>query len=410
MHIGRISQMVDLPDTDSCAIRYRFHQPEEIRYPDSVEGQSFIIEEVQNSEISLLDYTETLTIVGCEDATIRCGPTKGVCKVTRCRGCMITVACSHLVMSECQDLIIFLYTASEPVLNSSNQVTFAPYNLAYPYLRSHFDKAQLDPRKNLWSRVRTELEYGVAWNLLPTQQFFVDRKDLQDYPSPDDPVARPELYGGMVKGEIVVGSQLKKLKRTETTEEPAIIVEQVGQPQPPQSFETVYTHTANFEPAPIPHLPISFASDSKTITLVFIYDEDQGFNHSNENPTVSQIPGLDEVLGDLTEQVKPHYLYLNTLKISAFALVLSTLLLDLFIILLGDFVGVHDGGLAINLLFTTVLFICLFALIILQWRSKTRQCTSELATFLAVKQAFYQRSGLDLSVSMSQVTAKFLTS
>lgn len=35
-------------------------------------------------KISLLDYTESLTIVGCDDATIKCGPAKGVCKVTIC--------------------------------------------------------------------------------------------------------------------------------------------------------------------------------------------------------------------------------------------------------------------------------------------------------------------------------------
>lgn len=399
--------MKDLPDTDQHAIRYRFQQPEEIRYPDSLDGQSFTIEEVQGCEISLLDYTESLTIVGCEDTTIRCGPTKGACRIGRCRGCMIAVACSHLVMTDCQDLILFLYTASEPVLESSSQITFAPYNLAYPYLHSHFDRAQLDPRKNLWSRVRTDLEFGQAWSLLPAQQFFVDRKDLQDFPSPDDPVPRPELYGGMLKGEIVVGSQQQQLKRMETADTPAIIVEQVGQPQPPQSFETVFT--PSFEPAPVPHLPAAFA-DSKTATLVFLYDEEQGFAHNSENPTVSLFPGLDGVLMDLTEKVKPHYLYLNMLKVSTFSLVFTTLLLYLIIILLADFVGMHNGALAINLLIITVAFVGLFVVILLQWRGRTRQCTEELGTFLAVKQASYQRSGLDLAVSMSQVTAKCLTS
>lgn len=400
--------MRDLPDTDQYAIRYRFHQPEEIRYPGSLEGQSFTIEEVQDCDISLLDCTESLAIVGCEDTTIRCGPTKGACRVAKCRGCMIAVACSHLVVTDCQDLILFLYTASEPVLNSSSQITFAPYNLAYPCLRSHFDKAQLDPRKNLWSRVRTDLDYGTAWSLLPTQQFFVDRKDLQDHPSPDDPVPRPELYGGILKGEIVVGSQ-NRLKRKETEDTPAIIVEQGGQPQPPQSFETVFSPAASFEPAPIPHIPASFP-DSKTVTLVFLYDEDQGFTHNCENPTVSLFPGLDGVLMDLTEQVKPHYSYLKMLKISTFALILSALILYLIIILLADFVGLHNGALAINLFIITAAFVCLFIVILLQWRGKMRQCTEELATFLAVKQANYQRIGLDLTVSMGQVTAKCLTS
>ena len=401
--------MVDLPDTDRYAIRYRYHQPEEIRYPDSISNQSFVVEDVQDCEISLLDCIASMTILACEDTTIRCGPVQGACKISRCKGCMITVACSHLVISECQDLIVFLYAASEPVIERSDQVTLAPYNLAYPYLRSHFEKVGLDPRRNQWSRVRTSLEYGVNWSLLPTEQFFVDRKDLQDYPSPDDPVPRPERYGGILKGEIVIGSQETKLLRQETAEMPAIIVEQVEQPLPPQHFETVFTPSLS-NPASIPHLPPDYPPDSKTLTYVITYDSDQGFTHCCDDISISQIPGLTPALSDLTKAVQPHYLYLTTLQISAFCLLFASLILSLVVILIKIFVEMHDGALAFCLFIIFALFILQVVTIVLLWRGKKNTSSTELETFMAVKQADFHRFGLDITVDLAQVRVKILTS
>jgi protein XRP2 len=340
--------MVDLPG--NCLIRCRYHQPEEIRLPDSIHGQPFSIEEVQDCEISLLDYTASLRIVRCEDTTIRCGPTKGICRVERCKGCMLTVACSHLVISECQDMIVFLLTASEPVLDSSTQITFAPYNLAYPFLHSHFSRAELDPTKNLWSRVRTQLEYGGNWSLLPSEQFFLDRKDLQGCPSPEDPVPRPEMYGGIVKGEIVVGSQEKKLKPTENAEEPAILCEQTAPPQSPRAFAS----STLLDSVPVP-----------SSTFIFLYDDDQGFYHSYHNLSISDTSALESVLMKLTNEVKPAHVYFNMLKVSAYGLFFSVLLLYLIVVLLADFVSLHLGALVINLLIATLFFVVLLSMLIL---------------------------------------------
>ena len=385
--------MVELPS--NCLIRRRYHQPEETRLPDSIKGQPFSIEEVQDCEISLLDYTASLRIIRCEDTTIRCGPTKGICRVEGCRGCMITVACSHLIISECQDLIVFLLTASEPVLDSSSQITFAPYNLAYPFLHSHFSRAELDPTKNLWSRVRTQLEYGGNWSLLPSEQFFLDRKDLHGCPSPEDPVPRPEVYGGIVKGEIVVGSQEKKLKQMESAEEPAILLEQTALPQSSRAFAS----STLIELAPIP-----------SSTFTFLYDDSQGFYHSYHTLSISDTSALESVLMKLTNEVKPTHVYFNILKVSAYGLVLSVLLLYLIVVLLADFVGLHLGGLVINLLVVTLFFIVLLSMLIQRYTSRARVSIAALQAFLAAEQETYRSVGLEVTCSLSQVTVKFLTS
>jgi hypothetical protein len=42
---------------------------------------------------------------------------------------------------------IFLFSSSEPAIESSNDLFFAPYNGAYPLQDEHFQKAGLDLRK-----------------------------------------------------------------------------------------------------------------------------------------------------------------------------------------------------------------------------------------------------------------------
>jgi hypothetical protein len=38
---------------------------------------------------------------------------------------------------------LWLYTPNDPIVESSNNLTFAPYNFKYPHLKQHVDKAQL---------------------------------------------------------------------------------------------------------------------------------------------------------------------------------------------------------------------------------------------------------------------------
>ena len=46
-----------------------------------------------------------------------------------------------------------MYTPSDPALEKSTGITFAPYNFSYPLVAEHFGKAKLDPNRNKWSEV-----------------------------------------------------------------------------------------------------------------------------------------------------------------------------------------------------------------------------------------------------------------
>jgi hypothetical protein len=59
---------------------------------------------------------------------------------------------------------MFLYTTNEPVVESSTNLTFGPYNFKYPHLKQHSellqlvgvwkdDDGQIKTRENLWDQI-----------------------------------------------------------------------------------------------------------------------------------------------------------------------------------------------------------------------------------------------------------------
>ena len=45
---------------------------------------------------------------------------------------------------------VYLYAQNDPIIESSDHLTFAPYNLSYPHLIEQMTEAGLDPHQNWW--------------------------------------------------------------------------------------------------------------------------------------------------------------------------------------------------------------------------------------------------------------------
>jgi len=77
----------------------------------------------------------------CKNTKFYFGPIKSSLFIRDCDGCEITVACSQF---RCRDLTnskVFLYTPNDPIVESSTNLTFAPYNFKYPLLEDHSNSA-----------------------------------------------------------------------------------------------------------------------------------------------------------------------------------------------------------------------------------------------------------------------------
>lgn len=179
-----------------------------IKPPGSLNGQSFVLDTLEDCEVYILDWSGQVQIDDCINCKIMIGPTDGSVFIRDCRDCTLCVAARQLRTRDCKNLSIALYCATQPSIETSTGIVFSCWRGAYPGLTEHFAKARLDPTKNTWAQVydfnskddlgavHYTLDESVApwWVAPPTRPHGGGPVGLQ----PDCPVAAPDgsLYGG----------------------------------------------------------------------------------------------------------------------------------------------------------------------------------------------------------------------
>lgn len=68
-------------------------------------------------------------------------------------------------MRDCVNCTFMLYSKTEPVIEHSYGMHFAPFNAAYPGLDAHFRAANLPPEVNFWNKV---FDFSADNMALPT--------------------------------------------------------------------------------------------------------------------------------------------------------------------------------------------------------------------------------------------------
>ena len=82
---------------------------------------------------------------------------------------------------------VYLYSQNDPVIESSSNLTFAPYNLAYPHLLEHFADANLDSDKNRWDLVfdftgtNADGKKEEHFKMLPPEEFAIVTKTVEGF-------------------------------------------------------------------------------------------------------------------------------------------------------------------------------------------------------------------------------------
>jgi len=106
--------------------------------------------------------------------------------------------------------------------------------------------------------------------------------------------------------------------------------------------------------------------------------------------------------------VQPYHRRIRTYTLSAFCLLIAALLLLLALILIYDFVDIHDGGLAILLFLLIVAFVGLMVWIVLVIRKITKEGNVELQSLLTTESPAYQTSGWELTgdLNVLKITQK----
>ena len=179
-----------------------------IKLPGSIKEQGFNIDKLDECEVYILDITDTIYIDNCNNCKFFIAPVKGSIFLRDSRNCVCSVACRQLRVKNCTDATFFLYSMSDPHIEQSFDMKFAPYNFAYPNQDIDFRKAGFDVNVNRWCKVYDHSGGNGEghFSLLPPNQFQNCEKKLENYGVPVNPVPIPKQYGGELNEEIIPGS------------------------------------------------------------------------------------------------------------------------------------------------------------------------------------------------------------
>merc|ERR1712232_920220 len=73
--------------------------------------------------------------------------------VRDCEDCTFWLAAQQLRTYNCKRCTFFLYTKTEPIIETSDELTFAPWSAQYPKCTEQFRRVGFDPQRNLWNAV-----------------------------------------------------------------------------------------------------------------------------------------------------------------------------------------------------------------------------------------------------------------
>ena len=155
-----------------------------VKRPGDINGIDFMIKDLENCTVVLLDYTAQIQMDRCKNCKFYIGPIKSSIFVRNCDGCEITVCCSQFRCRDLTNSTVYLYTPNDPIVESSTNLTFAPYNLKYPQLEEHSNTSQivgtftdddgvLQTKVNKWNLIFdfTKKEEGLNFALMDPANF-----------------------------------------------------------------------------------------------------------------------------------------------------------------------------------------------------------------------------------------------
>ena len=110
------------------------------RHYGDLDGADFKIYKNQNCEIYVLDWSKGMFIDNCENCTIICGPIDGSIFIRKSKNCKVSIIARQVRFRECENIDIFTYVPSDPVVESCFNIFFAPFNAFFPHLTELFEK------------------------------------------------------------------------------------------------------------------------------------------------------------------------------------------------------------------------------------------------------------------------------
>ena len=121
-----------------------------IKLPGSIGGEQFIIEECEDCQIYLLDWSASVSVDACRRCSIFIGPCESSIFLRDCDEMKVIGACKQFRTRGCNSLDALLLSVSQPSIETTTGARFGCFMYFYPELEGQLVRAQLSPLNNRW--------------------------------------------------------------------------------------------------------------------------------------------------------------------------------------------------------------------------------------------------------------------
>ena len=185
------------------------------RHYGDLNGADFKLRKNIKCEIYVLDWSKGMYIDDCEDCKIMVGPIDGSVFIRGSKNCEFSIIARQVRFRNCENLKVFTYCPSDPAVESSFNIYFAPFNAFFPHLKELFVKGEF--KKEEKNHIDTPYDFTPGEELgggadhylkLPEEEFYI--KVVNDGNSPVE-----EMYDGYSKEEPWIQNKSSELPNFE---------------------------------------------------------------------------------------------------------------------------------------------------------------------------------------------------
>eukprot|EP01084_Bolivina_argentea_P033907 62697_1 len=137
----------------------------------SINGSDVCLSNLVNCTISICDHIGALRMNNIKHCEIICGPISSSLHVEYIENSTINAVMRQCRIHHCKDTKFYIHVNSEPVIEHSNNVQFAPYDVRYKELTENWNASEVDRNTNQWNKVKDfnwfKQQQSPHWSIIP---------------------------------------------------------------------------------------------------------------------------------------------------------------------------------------------------------------------------------------------------
>lgn len=146
------------------------------KVPGEVKGQPFNLADLTDCTVRVCDHCDMVQMDRLTGCRVFIAASSESVFLRNCRDCVFYIACKQLRTRDCVDCEVHLYAKTDPIVEKSHRMAFAPFDAACPRLDSLFASASLPVSVNHWSRV---YDFSADDTTMPTPHWTVTRSPVR---------------------------------------------------------------------------------------------------------------------------------------------------------------------------------------------------------------------------------------